>query len=722
MKSILREEDMMTGFRSIVVLFMACLLGASAISPSQSASALLDQGLVKENAEGDLAGAIAIFTRIVEDKAADPSIRAKAQLHIGMCFEKLGQREAQAAYQKVIDSYPQQHQEVSLARARIAALSSGTGNEPKPIFNKLDIQTNIGLGAQLSPDGRRLAYNNPTDGTLWNIPISSDAGPYVPGAPVKIDTGSVKVETWGFAWSADGKWIAFNEKRNMTEKRFPGIYLVPVEGGKPRQVRDEVPRGGYVSLWELCLTPDASILAFTSMEGDENHIFSVPVAGGIPKRLTGFPSAVGAFSPDGAWLAFSGECGPPQPTGERSSRLCIMPALGGAASVLADIGSWAPAWSSDGSMVSIIVRGEGPRGQIWIVPISGGTPVGEPAKIDAPPGVGELRKLLGWTPDNKIGFSSTSPFSMGLYTVQAAGGKASAVFIGSAWQPRWSPDGQRIFFLDGNRQIAFIPAAGGPATMLPIQSETAFFIVGWGAGLGVSPDGSRIVFSGSRKGIAGRNIWTLPITGGTPLQLTAASASFEDQFPCWAPDGKSIAFVRVQKDDRYILGSRSGVYVVPAEGGEARPVTGESDPVNGSSIAWSPDGTMLAYFSRDDQLVLVGESTPSGEGTLKVYSFPERESRAVTRVSGITVNKELAWSPDSRRITYNEKGGGVSSIRIVSLVDGISQEVETGLARSGIDHLSWSPDGSRLVFIEQHGGGPELWLMENFLPLVKAGK
>ncbi len=218
---------MKTGFRIIVALFMACLLAASAISLSQSASVLYEQGLLKENADGDLVGAIAIFNRVVEDSAADTSIRAKAQLHIGMCFEKLGQREAQAAYQKVIDGYPLQHQEVALARERIAALVSGAGGEVRPVFHKLNIQTTIWYGGKLSPDGKRLVYNNPNDGTLWIMPLSSDAGPYVPGAPAIVNTGDVKVEAHGFAWSADGKWIAFNEKNNSREKRLPRRFRRP---------------------------------------------------------------------------------------------------------------------------------------------------------------------------------------------------------------------------------------------------------------------------------------------------------------------------------------------------------------------------------------------------------------------------------------------------------------------------------------------------------------
>ena len=38
---------------------------------------------------------------------------------------------------------------------------------------------------------------------------------------------------------------------------------------------------------------------------------------------------------------------------------------------------------------------------------------------------------------------------------------------------------------------------------------------------------------------------------------------------------------------------------------------------------------------------------------------------------------------------------------------------------NGIYHLDWSPDGKNLVFGGYTGGGPELRIMENFMPLVK---
>jgi Tol biopolymer transport system component len=376
-------------------------------------------------------------------------------------------------------------------------------------------------------------------------------------------------------------------------------------------------------------------------------------------------------------------------------------------------------------MIAFIVRGERPNGQIWIVPMSGqGQPAGEPAKIDAPQGVGQMRRLAGWAPGNRIGIVSVSQ-EFALYTVPAAGGKAAAVKIGGyATQPRWSPDGKRIYYIDEDGQIAFIPAEGGNAFKVPIQSATDFQIRTGSAGLAISPDGHRIAFSATKRGIPATSIWTLPIDGGAPMRLTGGSESFNDVFPSWSPDGRSIAFVRSHKDDRYWLGLRAEIYTLPAAGGEAQRITDETDEVNYQPIAWSPDGTMLAYVSRDVTYLARDWKPAAGswdvwDGSLKVYSLRERRSRAVTRVQGTIVNAELAWSPDSRRIAYNDSYRNLGPIRVVSLDDGIAKEVETNLVNTRICNLSWSRDGSKLAFMGWHDSGPELWLMEGFLPLAK---
>ena len=100
---------------------------------------------------------------------------------------------------------------------------------------------------------------------------------------------------------------------------------------------------------------------------------------------------------------------------------------------------------------------------------------------------------------------------------------------------------------------------------------------------------------------------------------------------------------------------------------------------------------------------------------MKVISVDNGISRVVGKVPSSTVNTELAWSPDSKRIAYNDKDGKV--IKVMTVDDGSVQDIETGLIGGFIYHFDWSPDGKRFVFagsLEEH---PEFWLMEDFLPL-----
>jgi Tol biopolymer transport system component len=83
-------------------------------------------------------------------------------------------------------------------------------------------------------------------------------------------------------------------------------------------------------------------------------------------------------------------------------------------------------------------------------------------------------------------------------------------------------------------------------------------------------------------------------------------------------------------------------------------------------------------------------------------------------VDRIFANKEMAWSPDGRRIACNGPG---KKITIVKVDDGSSVEIEPDLKGvTQIYHLDWSPDGKSFVFGGVGGGEPELWTVSNFLP------
>ena len=213
------------------------------------------------------------------------------------------------------------------------------------------------------------------------------------------------------------------------------------------------------------------------------------------------------------------------------------------------------------------------------------------------------------------------------------------------------------------------------------------------------------------------HIWTLPAEGGKPEQLTKAPAPTTDQFPCWSPDGKAIAFVRARKSKNYFSGyGDTNIFIVQVNGEEPKPLLPESDKVNFRPIAWSPDGKLLAYLSLDKA------SAGPGNGMLNVIPVDGGEPRVVGKVQNIHVNKEMAWSPDSMRIAINGPEVYDKVIRIISLKNGSIVDLETDLVDTKIYHLDWSPDGDRLVFGGWKGGSPEFWLMEDFLPEERTKK
>lgn len=707
----------------VLGVFALTLVFVSPAYVQQSAEQLYQSGLYKEEVEGELEKAIAIYERILKDFSGNEATAAKALYHIGLCYEKLGKQEAQKAYQRLIDEYPGQKREVALAKERLARLTEAIEKVPhKPTFRKLRVPTKLSWVMQLSPDGEKVIFAS--DKKLWMMPLSGKLGSEFPGAPSIVNTDDVEVDWSGLAWSGDGKWIVFNEWTKLEKRKEKegnqGMYIVSAEGGKPKKVYENY-RDARIVNYKMSLSPDGKILAFSSVESDECHIHTISVDRGLPKQLVEAQAREPVFSPDGKMIAYVDT----KNLGRGGGGLWVIPAFNGTPKLVANAGNASsPAWSPDGDMIAFL---DLDSQQICIIPVGGnGVASGELVKIDVPEGTGGISSLAGWTPDNKIGAVFRSHTEFGLYTLPATGGKAALVSHGGyPVQPRWSPDGKKIFHTnnidegsgDWSRYaLAVVPAEGGKVNTVPIQFDEKMIKPAWGGGNDVSPDGKTIVFSGQTKKDTSWHwqIWTLPVDGGKPKQLTETPASVLNGFPRWSPDGKTIAYVRAKEDKAGF--SEVNIYTIPVNGGDPKALTSDSDSVKFSPIAWSPDGKWIAYFSTADEEDLKA-------GILKVLSVNDGVSRVVGKIQLAHVHIELAWSPDSKRIAFihgTEIYG--KDIRVVSINDGSIVDIETGLVDINIFHLDWSSDGDRFVFSGFQGDSPELWLMENFLPLVKGKK
>ncbi len=106
----------------------------------------------------------------------------------------------------------------------------------------------------------------------------------------------------------------------------------------------------------------------------------------------------------------------------------------------------------------------------------------------------------------------------------------------------------------------------------------------------LSPDGQTVVFTVQTVNAAENNkatqIWTVPLAGGTPRQITTAGSN--NLRPRWSPDSREIAFI----SDR---GGSSQVWIMDADGGSPRQVT--SIPTEADGVMFSPDGENLLFTS-----------------------------------------------------------------------------------------------------------------------------
>jgi len=115
----------------LIAIVGGFLLTAPSPASAENASALYQEGLMKENGEGDLDAAIEVYRKIVSEHADTTEVAARAQLRIGMCYEKLGREQATEAYQKVIERFPGEAEIVQQARERLQALAEA-GKTKRP--------------------------------------------------------------------------------------------------------------------------------------------------------------------------------------------------------------------------------------------------------------------------------------------------------------------------------------------------------------------------------------------------------------------------------------------------------------------------------------------------------------------------------------------------------------------------------------------------------------
>ena len=692
---------------SILILLMAGLFLANhEIFPQQTASQLYEKALYLEEAKGELQDAIDLYIQIAESRDADQSLKAKALLHAGFCYEKLGNQEAVNTYQRLVNSFPTQQDEVAIARERLSGLLAAEKvlkSSMEPVFTKIQIPVKLARGAQLSPDGNKLTFSSTMyEGSIWTVPIPGKVGPGIAGEPEKL-IGEDKVWAWGHVWSADGKYIAYNYMENDLGKNIfvDAVHVTSFSGGEPKKISLPVNRGGSYHLFQygLSLSPNGLVLAYASKEEGksdkpkESCIYTVPVSGGVAKRLSNGGTWLPAFSPDGKTIAYI-------ETSEEEDGLWIISKSGGTPIKICNLGgkAWGPpVWSPDSDWIAYLRASDSDEEckEIWFVPVSEtGSPPALPKRVELP--LAASMNIAGWTSENKIGLILLSPVNQAIYTIPSSGGKATQVtpLNGQPLSPSWDQDGKRIYFINKD-DLSSVAAEGGGISAIPITGMESINYPF------VSPDGKKVLFYGYKKGVAGMHIWTVPIEGGEPTLVIRSPLG--DSFCHWSPDGKTISFWRQEKTSDGNAVSNS-LCLVPAEGGDVRVLLSDPDKmmkeIEPRSMCWSTDGKSIVYYC-------------NASGEIKTIPVNNRKPRVLAELQKGIRAEGVTFSPDGKKILYTASG----KMWTLSLDGGERVEIKTGLDIPPFAP-SWSPDGQKIAFSLQQSSELELWMMENFLPLV----
>jgi Tol biopolymer transport system component/DNA-binding winged helix-turn-helix (wHTH) protein len=259
--------------------------------------------------------------------------------------------------------------------------------------------------------------------------------------------------------------------------------------------------------------------------------------------------------------------------------------------------------------------------------------------------------------------------------------------------PVWSPDGQYVAFLrlsPDKGGIFILPSQGGNERKVAEINTDRHGIKA--RHLDWSPDGKWLVFDDRQHPQETLSLFVLSLQTGARRRLTwLPGRAWSDLAPRFAPDGKTIAFIRST------AATVRDIYLVSLAGGEPKRIT-KNDRWIGD-LDWTPDGRSIVF-----------SSDRSGMGTLwKVEASPNAP------VSPVSPNGENA-----NYISISRRGGQLAYSHSVTDVNIWRLSLPHGPSRARWSKLidstqedsapSYSADGGQIVFRSDRSGKREIWI------------
>jgi tricorn protease len=491
------------------------------------------------------------------------------------------------------------------------------------------------------------------------------------------------------------------------------------------------------------------LLRFPDIHGDRlaftygGDIWTASASGGSAIRLTAHPGieVFAKFSPDGKWIAFTGQY-------DGDEQVYVIPAAGGVPRQLTFYPAKGPltprwgwdnqvyGWSKDGTRIFFKSMRDSwtlPIARLYSVSVDGGPaealPMPEAGSGDYSPdgaqmvyspqsrdfrpekryGGGQANKLYifdlktnaakaitdgpratrdaMWIGDT-IYYNSDRDGHFNLYAYNTKSGKTSQVTQNKQWDIRWpSSDHQNriVYEMDGELQI--LDTKNGKASPVSItvpddglaRRPSRVSAANNIESYELSPKGERALFS------ARGDIFTAPIEKGPTRNLTHSSGA-HDKWPSWSPDGSQVAFISDMSGEEEL-------YIVPQDG--SKPPTQLTTGGQGMRYQpdWSADGKRLAFGDKDGRVFVV---TVADKKMTEVAKTPRNQIRDYT------------WSPTGNYLAFSMsvRGSGFASLYVWNAADNKLSRLTDDMFNAGSP--VWDPSGNYLYFASQREFAPQI--------------
>ena len=456
-----------------------------------------------------------------------------------------------------------------------------------------------------SPDGRWIAFyrhspstgRSPGSGEDMDVCMISAASGEL---HFLAQTGSNK-RPKRLSWSPDGKELAF--ERWNGEKTDIFIVLVAT-----RQVRPFTTDGkeNKNPVW----SGDGRWITYLSRRGvGFGRQRWIQALDGRKRRVVhGFQLNPLVYSLDGRWIAyFDFRHELDSPKGFYASRINSQGELLGQPFLLRAVVPDSVTYGSPKRWTSgkeIIIVENSFKDETYTLRLK----TGDYQHVNLPPSFLLQLEHLQWLADGKhLCLPSVDNRQPGLLNVETGEYTSVPISLSEGTQlnaSTFAPDGNRIAFVqakfvttpDGGRlyqpaSLQIMPISGGPSTQLT-HGNLSVQKPRW------SPDGQRIAFLDATGGHQAR-LCVVGVSSGKVKRLTKREVFGEI---AWSPDGKTLAYFRLKegKKSSHYPEWEGDVYVISAAGGSPKRITHTFEHEMG--IAWTPDGNRLTFaIDKDPQ-------------------------------------------------------------------------------------------------------------------------